>query len=86
MRYYPWVTNGRDSEARTENFFWSICTCACPKITWLSFIVIVSLFEIVMFIISISVMGLRNEAFLAPNPHALEAMGWQDGKKIKHDW
>jgi len=39
-----------------------------------------------MFIISISVMGLRNEAFLAPNPHALEAMGWQDGKKIKHNW
>ena len=47
---------------------------------------IVSLFEVVIFIISISVMGLRNEAFLAPNPHALEAMGWQDGKKIKHDF
>ena len=29
---------------------------------------------------------MSNDEFLAPNPHALEAMGWQDSKKIKNDW
>jgi rhomboid protease GluP len=40
----------------------------------------------VIFIISCSIYGLNNEAFLAPNPHALEILGWQDCKKIKNDW
>lgn len=31
-------------------------------------------------------MGLSNSEFLAPNPHALEVMGWQDSKKIKNNY
>ena len=48
--------------------------------------VIISLFEIVVFIISCSIYGLSNEALLAPNPHALEILGWQDCRKIKNGW
>lgn len=32
---YYWASNGEDSEARDENFFWSICLCTCPRIGWL---------------------------------------------------
>lgn len=32
---YPWENNYRESKAREENFFWSICLCMCPKIGWL---------------------------------------------------
>ena len=33
--HYPFENNGKDSEARDENFFYSICLCTCPHITWL---------------------------------------------------
>lgn len=39
-----------------------------------------------MFIISCCIYGIRNDAFLAPNPHALDLLGWQDCKKIKNHW
>ena len=74
--YYPFVSNGNKSEAREENFFYSICLCNCPTISWASFIVIISLVELVIFIISCSIYGITNEEFLAPNPHALEILGW----------
>jgi hypothetical protein len=45
---------------------------------------LVSIFEGVVFIISCCIRGVDNEAFLAPNAHALEMLGWQDSKKIKN--
>lgn len=39
-----------------------------------------------VFIISCSIYGIKNDAFLAPNPHALDLLGWQDNKKIKNNW
>lgn len=84
--YYPFENNGKDSEARDENFFYSICLCTCPHITWLQFIVLISFFEIIVFIISCSIYGIKNDALLAPNPHALELLGWQDAKKIKNNY
>lgn len=85
-QYYYRADGLDDSEAREENFFWSICLCFCPTITWKQFIVWVSLFEILVFIISCSIYGVRNDAFLAPDPHALEMLGWQDARKIKNGW
>ena len=75
-QYYYKEDGYDDSEARDENFFWSICLCICPTISWKQFIVWVSLFEILVFIISCSIYGVSNEAFLAPNPHALAILGW----------
>ena len=46
----------------------------------------ISLFEILIFIISCSIYGIKNDAFLSPNPHALDLLGWQDNKKIKNKW
>ena len=84
---YFYKTDGVDEpEGREENFFWSICLCFCPTISWKQFIVWISLFEILVFIISCSIYGIKNEAFLAPDPHALQLLGWQDARKIKNDW
>ena len=74
-RYY-FPNNDEDSKARDENCFQSICLCCCAPIHILQFIVIVSLLEILVFIISCSIYGLSNDEFLAPNPHALELLGW----------
>lgn len=75
-QYYYKADGVDDSEAREENFFWSICLCFCPTISWKQFIVWVSLFEILVFIISCCIYGVRNDAFLAPDPHALQILGW----------
>ena len=43
---YYFKENGCDeSMAREENFFRSICLCACPYIGWLKFITIISFSE-----------------------------------------
>ena len=83
---YGYKSDETKSQAREENFFESICLCMCPTISWKQFIVWVSLFEIFLFIVSCSIYGLNNEAFLAPDPHALEILGWQDCRKIKNGW
>ena len=83
---YYYENDDRDSAARDENFFESICLCLCPTISWRQFIVWVSLFEILLFIISCSIYGVTNEALLAPDPHALEILGWSDSRKIKNGW
>ena len=79
---YYFKSKGDESGARNENYFESICLCICPTISIRQFIVIISLFEILVFIISCSIYGVTNEEFLAPDPHALELLGWQDCKKI----
>ena len=58
--FYGHKTNGEDSGARDENIFESLCCCICPKISITQFVVIISLIEIVVFIITISVYGLSN--------------------------
>jgi membrane associated rhomboid family serine protease len=75
-----------ESEAREEGYWGSLCLCLCPTISWRQFIVWISIVEIIFFIISCCIYGVRNETFLAPDPHALEILGWQDAKKIKNDW
>jgi len=65
-----------DSSARDENFFESICLLCCPAISWGQFVVIISLVEFGIFIISCCIYGVSNEEFLSPDPHALEILGW----------
>lgn len=65
-----------ESGARDEGFFWSICLCICPTIGWCQFITIISLIEIVVFIVECSIRGVNNYEFLAPDAHAMEMMGW----------
>ena len=83
-QYYHLDNGYEESEARDENFFYSICLCICPTIKWYNFITIISLFEIVVFAIECSLHGVNNSEFLAPDAHSMEVMGWQDSKKIKN--
>ena len=42
--------------------------------------------EILVFIISCCIYGLSNEEFLAPDPHALRLLGWQDNVRAKNNY
>lgn len=57
----------------------------CPKLTWLSFIVIISIIEFIAYFISISIYGLSNEKFLAPDMRSMAIMGAADAKSTKND-
>ena len=73
--------------AREENFFKSICLCACPYAGWLKFITIVSFVEIFVFFIEVLLKpkeAERNEEFLEVDPSVMEKLGWQDCSKIKN--
>jgi len=72
-------------KARDEDYCRSICLCFCPRIGWLQFITIVTLVELVVFIITCSVYGLDDHSFLGPNMKAL-AWGWSDVRKIREDY
>ena len=85
-KYYEWENNGEEKSARNENFFVSIKLFACPKLTWLSFIVIISIIEFIVYIISLSIYGLSDSSFLAPNFEALKIMGAADAKSTKNDY
>jgi hypothetical protein len=39
--------------------------------------------DIVMFFISLWIYKIVNTEFLAPNPKALDILGWKDARKIK---
>lgn len=54
--------------------------------SWYQFIVWISIVEVLIFIISIAVYGLSNEAFLAPNYHGLKELGAADAKSTKNDY
>lgn len=85
--YYFEPCEYEPATARDENYFQSLGYCLCPPITICSFIVIVSLVEIVVFIISCCLYGgPQNTALLAPKSKSLEVLGWQDNKKIKNDF
>ena len=65
--------------ARDENFFKSICLCACPYAGWLKFITIVSLVEIFVFFIEVDLKPkgeMRDEEFLEVSPSVMEMLGW----------
>ena len=59
---------------------------ACPKLTWCSFIVIVSIVEIVFYIVSLGIYGLSDSDFLAPKFEALKILGAADAKSTKNDY
>ena len=84
--YNEFKTNGEKSEAREENFFNSLRIFCCPKLGITQFIAIVSIVEFLVFIISICVYGLNNEAFLAPDYDGLKHLGAADAKSTKNDY
>jgi rhomboid protease GluP len=45
--------------------------------------VLIAIIDIIMFIISLWLYRMVNTEFLAPNPRALDALGWKDARKIK---
>lgn len=77
---YFFQENGYDeSMAREENFFKSLCLCACPYAGWLKFITIVSFLEIFVFFIEVLLKPKDkdpNEEFLEIDPSVMEKMGW----------
>lgn len=58
----------------------------CPKLTWFSFIVIISILEVIMFIVSICIYGLSDLDFLAPNMESLKLLGAADAKSTKNNY
>jgi len=87
VEYFPFKTNGEESEARDENFFTSLRLVCCPRLGWLQFISIISIIEALIFIVSLCIYGLDNESgFLAPNYQTLKVMGSADAKSTKNDY
>jgi membrane associated rhomboid family serine protease len=84
---YPFKRDDiEESKARDENFFTSLSLFCCPKLTWLQFISIISILEVIVYIISLSVYGVSNESFLAPDYHGLRELGAADAKSTKNDY
>ena len=83
---YKFENNGEDSEARDENFCSSLFIFCCPKLSISQFIAIISILEIIVFIISLCLFGLSNDSFLAPDQHALQVLGSADAKSTKNDY
>jgi hypothetical protein len=85
---YYFKENGyMESNAREENFFYSICLCACPTVGWLKFITIISFLEIFVFILEVLLKpkGVHHDdEFLEIDPGVMDTLGWQDSKKIRH--
>ena len=83
--FYGFKTNGDPPDAREENCFQSLGRFCCPKIWITQFIVIITIVELVIFIITCSVYGLSNSDFLAPDPRGI-SWGWSDVRKIRQEW
>ena len=86
IAFYPFESNGEESGARDENFCLSLKLFCCPKLTIFQFIVIISIIEIVIYIISLCIWGLSNEDILAPNYDTLKIMGAADAKSTKNNY
>lgn len=71
--------------ARDEDYCRSIILCCCPRLGWLQFITIITLVELVVFIVTCSVYGLDNFALLAPDMKGIE-WGWSDVRKIREEF
>lgn len=72
--------------ARDENIFGSLRLFCCPKLELFSFISIISILEVIVFIISLFIFGVSNDDFLAPDSRALAVMGAADAKSTKNEY
>lgn len=73
----------REKRARDESFFGALVINLCPTLRCCTFTVLIAIIDIIMFIISLWLYRMVNTEFLAPNPRALDALGWKDARKIK---
>tara|TARA_B110000285_G_C14647090_1_gene390199 strand:- start:77 stop:295 length:219 start_codon:yes stop_codon:yes gene_type:complete len=48
--------------------------------------VIISIIEVIIYIVSLCIYGLDDSAFLAPAPQSLAIMGMADAKSTKNDY
>jgi len=55
----------------------------CPTLRCCSFTVMITFIDIIMYVISLWLYRIVNTEFLAPNPRALDVLGWKDARKIK---
>lgn len=69
--------------ARHEGFFSAIHFSMCPTLRCCTFTILIVFINITMYIISVWMYGIVNTEFLAPNPRALDKLGWKDARKIK---
>lgn len=56
----------------------------CPTLRFCSFTVLIVSIDVLMYIISLWLNRIVNTEFLAPNPRALDTLGWKDARKIKN--
>ena len=73
----------RQKRARDEGFFRAIHINLCPTLRCCTFTVLIVFVDIIMFAISLWLYKMVNTEFLAPNPKALDKLGWKDARKIK---
>lgn len=57
----------------------------CPTLSWWGFITLISVIEVIVYIISLRINGLDDSLFLAPSSKTLSYV-WSDPKKIKKEW
>lgn len=55
----------------------------CPTLRCCTFTVLITFIDIILYIISLWLYRIVNTEFLAPNPRALDVLGWKDARKIK---
>lgn len=72
-----------EKRARDETFFDAIQMNLCPTLRCCTFTVIIVVIDIIMYSISLWMYKIVNTEFLAPNPKALDSLGWKDARKIK---
>lgn len=75
--------NNRQKRARDENFFRALVINLCPTLRCCTFTVLITCVNVIMFIVSLWLYRIVNTEFLAPNPKALDTLGWKDARKIK---
>ena len=79
----PQGNRNRQKRARDETFFRSLKINLCPTLRCCTFTILVVMINIIMYLISLWLYGIVNTEFLAPNPRALDKLGWKDARKIK---
>ena len=55
----------------------------CPTLRCCTFTVLIIIIDVIMYLISLWLYKIVNTEFLAPNPKALDTLGWKDARKIK---
>ena len=55
----------------------------CPTLRCCTFTVLIIVIDVIMYLISLWLYKITNTEFLAPNPKALDTLGWKDARKIK---